>query len=315
MAATIRDLREFRARDLEALLRAEEREWADLLDWDFRSSSDLVRKFIESNNLNGAVLVNSAGQLTGYVYFVFEDGKGLLGDLYVLPECRSALPESQLINSAMEQIRQVGGVPRVEGQILMLSANLPRPDRGWPAFEIFQRAFLAMRLPCQTVAETRQIPGHIAVEPWGAAHQEDAARLIPLTYESHVDSRINDQYRSVTGARKFLQNIVQYPGCGEFHDAASFSAFDRRDGRLCGMVLSSMVSETSGHITQVCVLPAHQGLGLGRMLLGRALAVLERNHCKTVSLTVTSDNRGARMLYERLGFRTVKKFGAYVWGA
>ena len=307
--AVIRDLREFRARDLEPLLRAEEQEWLQALDWDFGSSGDLVRKFVDMGNLNGAALVNSAG-LIGYTYFVFEDGKGLLGDLYVTAEYRTPHHESLLIDSAMNQIGEIGGVPRVEGQIMMLSAPLERPGRYWKVFETFKRSFLSIPLPA-SVKINRQ--DNILLQPWLPAYQEQAAHLIPATYRGHVDSRINDQYLTLNGARKFLHNIVQFPGCGVFYEPASFAAFNRRDGRLCGMVLSSLVSGTSGHITQVCVHPDFQGAGLGRHLLAQALTALERTQCRTVSLTVTTENRGARMLYERLGFRTIKKFEAYVW--
>ncbi len=312
MPATILDLREFRARDLDVLLRTQEEEWLHQLNWDFRGSSELVCKFVDTGSLNGAVAVSAAGTLTGYVYFVFEDGKGLLGDLYVMPEFRNPTVESQLMNSALRQIAEVGGVPRVEGQIMMLSAPLERPDSGWRSFEMLERSFLTLRLPAANGVKSA-VPDIVAIEPWSHTHQEQAAQLIPATYVGHVDSRINDQYRNAAGARKFLHNIVQYPGCGVFHESASFSAFHKREGRLCGLVLSSMVSGTSGHVTQVCVLPEHQGLGLGRELMRRALQALERNGCRTVSLTVTQENRGARMLYERLGFRMVKKFGAYVW--
>ena len=305
----IRDLREFRARDLEPLLQAEEQEWLETLDWDFRSSGDLVRKFVDMGNLNGAALVDGAG-LVGYTYFVFEDGKGLLGDLYVTAKYRTPHHESLLMDAAMDQMGEIGGVPRVEGQIMMLSAPLERPGRHWRIFEMFRRSFLSIPLPASVKIEPYD---KILLQPWTPAYQEQAAHLIPATYQGHVDSRINDQYLTAGGARKFLHNIVQFPGCGVFHQPASFAAFDRRDGRLCGIVLSSLVSDSSGHITQVCVHPDYQGAGLGRHLLSQALAALERTPCRTVSLTVTTENRSARMLYERLGFRTVKKFEAYVW--
>ena len=307
----VRDLREFRAAALESVLRAEEEEWLRVLHWDFRNSSDLVRKFVDMGNLNGAVLVNSLGVI-GYAYFVYEDGKGLLGDLYVVEQFRTSYNEHLLMSSVTDQIAATGGVPRVEGQIMMLSAPLEKPDRHWRGYEAFGRAFLARQLPGVAV-ERNILPGHLAMEPWNPAFQEQAAQLIPATYQKHVDSRINDQYRSVTGARKFLHNIVQFPGCGVFQLSASLAAFDRRSGFLCGVVLSSMVAEASGHITQVCVHPEYQGLGLGRELLRGALELFQSQGCRTVSLTVTIENRGARMLYERLGFRMVRKFGAYVW--
>jgi ribosomal protein S18 acetylase RimI-like enzyme len=36
--------------------------------------------------------------------------------------------------------------------------------------------------------------------------------------------------------------------------------------------------------------------------------------CREVTLTVTDENRQAIELYERVGFRTLTSFDAYVWG-
>jgi ribosomal protein S18 acetylase RimI-like enzyme len=35
--------------------------------------------------------------------------------------------------------------------------------------------------------------------------------------------------------------------------------------------------------------------------------------CKSASLTVTAANADAVSLYERVGFRTVRRFSAFVW--
>jgi hypothetical protein len=62
---------------------------------------------------------------------------------------------------------------------------------------------------------------NVPISPWSENRQDDAARLVAAAYGGHVDSNINDQYRSASGARRFLTNIVQYPGCGTFFAAAS----------------------------------------------------------------------------------------------
>jgi ribosomal protein S18 acetylase RimI-like enzyme len=40
---------------------------------------------------------------------------------------------------------------------------------------------------------------------------------------------------------------------------------------------------------------------------------LQEHGCRKVSLTVTAANNEAVTLYERMGFRTTRKFCAYVW--
>ena len=93
----------------------------------------------------------------------------------------------------------------------------------------------------------------------------------------HIDSRINDQYRTSAGARRFLHNIVQYPGCGAFYRPASLAAFEGVSGRLCGISLASLVTPETGHVTQICVSPAVRGTGIGYELLRQSLTTLARH--------------------------------------
>jgi ribosomal protein S18 acetylase RimI-like enzyme len=48
-------------------------------------------------------------------------------------------------------------------------------------------------------------------------------------------------------------------------------------------------------------------------LLRQSLTTLRDMGCKAASLTVTTSNTEAVSLYERVGFRTVRRFSAYVW--
>ncbi len=128
-----------------------------------------------------------------------------------------------------------------------------------------------------------------------------------------MDSQINDQYRSSSGALRFLANIVKFPGCGLFCAPASFVARDRSSGALCGISLASMVAPDVGHITQLCVAPSHQGRGVGYELLRRSLDSLALHGCRSASLTVTTANQAAIRLYESVGFRNQRDFAAFVW--
>ena len=153
----------------------------------------------------------------------------------------------------------------------------------------------------------------VRVENWVESRQEEAAHVIAAAYQEHIDGQVNDQYRSPAGARRFLMNIVQHPGCGSFFQPASFLAVDGEDGRVCGLCLASLVAEEAGHITQVCVAPEVRGTGVGYELMRRSLAAMAGYGCRSVSLTVTAANRGAVELYERMGFGTLRQFGAWVW--
>jgi ribosomal protein S18 acetylase RimI-like enzyme len=155
------------------------------------------------------------------------------------------------------------------------------------------------------------------LEKWSDFYQEPTAQLIAAAYTGHVDGQINDQYRSVAGARRFLYNIVQYPGCGVFYRPGSYAAFSGSaqsgSGALCGVSLASMVAANCGHITQICVSPETRGTRVGYQLLRQSLLQLREAECHSASLTVTASNHDAVSLYDRVGFRTVRRFSACVW--
>ncbi len=127
-----------------------------------------------------------------------------------------------------------------------------------------------------------------------------------------MDSLINDQYQSASGAERFLRNIVNYPGCGSFQHESSFVALGP-SGDVQGCVIATRVAPETGHIAQVCAADAYLGRGLGYELLRRSMVALEAGGCREVSLTVTESNLRAQRLYARMGFRAIHYFNALVW--
>jgi ribosomal protein S18 acetylase RimI-like enzyme len=153
----------------------------------------------------------------------------------------------------------------------------------------------------------------LRIDRWNDRYFEPCAKLIYLAYSNHVDGDINDQYRSRHGALKFLKNIILLPGCGQFLPNASFVLHQPGSDELAGAILTSEVSAGVGHTTQICVMPGYQGHGLGRALMLTAAETLRALKFGELTLTVTTENRTAVHLYERLGFLKVRTFTAGVW--
>jgi ribosomal protein S18 acetylase RimI-like enzyme len=304
------ELRRMAADRLDPLLAEETEAWRENLDWDFRHSADLVRRFVHMQALSGFALVLNH-KIAGYVYYVCEEGKGLIGDLYLLREHRNVLNENVLLEAALNAIWRMPGVKRVEAQLMMLTSPLDRmvPQKNW--FRCYPRHFMEAPLGMTVRLEPRKQAG-ISIVRWTQARHEETARLVANAYHGHLDGEINDQYRSVTGARRFLTNIVQYPGCGKFFAPASYGAVNA-EGELRGASLASLVADDVGHITQVCVARGHQGTGLGYELVRQSLMSLAVHGCRNVSLTVTASNANAVSLYRRMGFTTRRDFAAYIW--
>lgn len=302
-------LREVGPAYLETALQSEVAEWRRDLDWDFAPSADLVRRFLNMRALGGFALPGRS-EAAGYAYHVQDDGKGLIGGLYVRPEYRTLDNENALIAAVLESMWRTPGIPRVEAQLLMLRSPLDRPVPYPRCFTQFPRKFLKIGLEPAKRFPVRRTP--FLITGWDRSLHERAAHLIAAAYAAHIDGEINDQYRSVSGARRFLSNIVQYPGCGAFFQPGAFAAVDNA-GTLCGICLTSLVADSVGHITQLCVAPEKRGTGLGYELLRRSLVALAEHGVQRASLTVTTANRSALHLYEHFGFTCDRDFAAYVW--
>jgi ribosomal protein S18 acetylase RimI-like enzyme len=310
-AAEVVDLSRITAEDLEPVLQEERLTWRSTLRWDFGSSAELVRRFVRIQALGGYALV-IGGQVVGYSYYVVEDRKGLIGDLYILREFACAEYEDTLLSAVLESLVLAPGVNRIEAQLMMMRGPFERTLPLSAYSKIHPRLFM--------LADIGSVPGlpegraakAFHFRQWTEARQEESAALIAAAYRGHVDATINDQYSSVSGARRFIHNIVQYPGCGSFFPSAALTA-ERPDGGMAGVILGSLVAADTGHVTQVCVSPLHKGQGIGYELMRRSLTVFANSQCERVSLTVTSGNTAAIELYQHLGFRTTRHFAAYVW--
>src|SRR5215475_6249800 len=103
------ELRRITADQLEPVLSEETAAWRNELDWDFRPSADLVRRFVHMQALSGFALMQ-ADRAVGYCYYVCEEGKGLIGDLYVTRDFRTIEAENALLDAVLDAMWRTVGV-------------------------------------------------------------------------------------------------------------------------------------------------------------------------------------------------------------
>jgi ribosomal protein S18 acetylase RimI-like enzyme len=311
------DIQRLSARDLSPILGEETDEWERELDWDFSGSADLIRKFADQRGLSGAALISAplshGGSVVGYGYAIVEDHKGLIGDVYVRREWREGDYEVLLFRTLIDSLAMTPGVRRVESQLMLTSPRVLQALQRERFVRLFERSLLRLDAGTMLRPGRNAPPFRFHIEPWGDHHYDAGATVISLSYIGHVDAQINDQYQTFAGARRFLYNVVQYPGCGSFSRQASFVALDRVTGWAAGIVLCSFVGQSVGHITQLCVTPNAKGTGLGYELMRRAVEALRSAGATRISLTVTTANEEAIRLYERAGFVEMRRFYASVW--
>jgi len=316
----ILDLRHFAAPALRPLLEAEGELWEKRLHWDYRASSRLLMQYLDNRMLPGFAALES-GRVTGYVFCVYEENKAVIGDVFARPDAAGdaggAGPahsmEDLLLRHLFELLLNSPHVDRIESQLLLHPAGAFAGIFEATGFKVFRRLFLVQPLLGRSGAGRPELPGNLELRPWREADLAPAARLICDAYRDHPDSLINDQYRSVHGSMRFLNNIVHYAGCGTFAPPASYVVVERESRELAALVLGSRVSGQSGHLTQVCVHPAFRRRGLARMLLAQAASSFVRLGASEISLTVTEANPEAIQLYNDEGYACTHSFDAAVW--
>ena len=310
----ILDLRHFSSADLRPLLEAEIHLWGRLLSWDYSGSADMILRYVDAKILPGYAALDR-GRIFGYSFFVYEGSKGVIGDLFVSNGART--PDAhqvqvRLLTHVIETLQQSPGIHRVEAQLLVHeSGEVSRPfiEQG---FQRHSRLFMVLPLRDELKPAPALTP-EVEIRRWTEQDYQPAAAVITTAYRGHVDAEINDQYRTLSGSLRFLNNIVRFPGCGTFDAESSFVAFHRRTRTIIGLILCSRVRQDVGHITQVCVLPEYRSHKIGLALLAASANQLRRRNFSLLSLTVTEANVRAVELYRWLGFETKRVFDAFVW--
>lgn len=324
MGSRIVDVRRLRAQQFQPLLQAESRAWLEDLHWDYTPSAELISAYLEERRLSGFALVEES-YATGYCLYFREGSKGMIGSLFVEPADSSAEQAVALLSKAIDSLVSMPEVCRIEAQLPHFSLDQIGPYFRSRAFQTYMRQFMTIRLGIRPGNRTsassqpessRQIAapaGDFAFEPWERRYDREAAQLLHHVYRNHIDAAINDQYCTVAGTTRLVESIVRHRGCGDYLQQASIAAIHRSTRKLAGILGLTAVRPGTAHVPQIAVASGFQGLGLGSAMLRSAFEKLAREGFAEVSLTVTTLNSGAVRLYERLGFRTFREFGAFVW--
>jgi ribosomal protein S18 acetylase RimI-like enzyme len=309
------DIRRFEPKDFSSLLEAEACAWNDLMRWDFAASTRVIISCLREKRLSGYALVAEQG-IRGYCFFFYDGEKGIIGDLYVHPELAGRGHERQLLDHALETLLGTPGLRRIEAQLAHYEAEELESCFLRHRFQVFLRRFMGLalkRCPDFEPATQKSWRNDIDLIPWDKRLHDEAAELLRQSYREHVDAIINDQYASVKGATRLIENIFHNQGCGDFLTHVSRMAVHRPTRTLAGILTVTSVRPHVAHIPQVGVDPSFQGLGVGTALMKTAFRDLAEEDFEQVTLTVTDANAGAVRLYQRLGFETFKTFGAFIY--
>ena len=294
---------------LESLFDEECAEWLELLKWDYKGASMLIRDVARQHQLAGFVAM-SGSAVAGFAYYVIEGSRCSIGDIYVSKPWRGIGLDRQMASAILDKLERVRRLRRIESQYLGVGnedADALFKERG---FERLERSYMLLELDAEHIRNKNAESPDVSFRKWKQDDFEQAARVIHRSYRGKHDSRINSQYQTVQGCAELMTILTDHFWCGDFIPEASVAAV-RPSGALAGVLIASRVSSGIGHIGQISVHPAHQGIGIGRRMIDMSLSEFRRRAYTAVSLAVTTANTGAFHLYESVGFRTIHTFPVF----
>jgi ribosomal protein S18 acetylase RimI-like enzyme len=292
-----------------ALMLEEEEAWMSDLAWDYSSVRQTLVSFLDQDLLPGYIALDG-NRPVSYSYYLSHRGKGIIGSLYAArDDCPHAIA-FEVLGRVLGTLRESDSVRRIEAQLMPFHDINLTPAFTRFGFQHYTRYFVELQLAEREWRPEQPVSGRVI--PWSNSFLRMAADVAYRSYRGQLDAVICEDYRTLAGCEGYLRSLVENPGCGIYLPDASFIALDEH-GAACGFIIGSQISDTAGMIPQVAMLPSLQGRGFGGALMNHALASFKAKGCRTVSLTVSRNNRRAFDWYHKLGFRLRKEFGAYVW--
>jgi ribosomal protein S18 acetylase RimI-like enzyme len=291
------------------LMEEEKSAWMNDLGWDYSPIRRILVSFMNQKLLPGYAAVCEK-EAIGYTYFLMNKGKGIIGTIYVAGKERSQEATDQLLSLTITALKDSQRIRRVEAQIMPFNGCNHSDVFARNGFSCHPRYYLDLDLGSFRV---RKFPkSKIRIAPWDNAYLTQAAGIVLDGYRDQADALLCSDYHTVSGCEGYLHSIVENPGCGIFMPETSFVGLDENN-QPCAFIIGCSISSGVGMIPQIAVHPEYQGLELGKILVNMCFERFKKLGFGSVTLTVTPENRRAYEWYVRLGFKIVKKFGAYIW--
>jgi ribosomal protein S18 acetylase RimI-like enzyme len=302
-----RPLREVGPRELAPLLDEEAALWDAQLGWDFGEVRAAVAGGVGRGSLGGRAIVDGP-RAVAYSYYMVDASRVIVGSIFAAREQRGRGLEDELVDAVIADARAERGSGRVECQTLFCSS--PSADARFERAGFARGARHYMR--CDLGPEPAAPP--LAAVRLRPLRRDDLPLAAEIVFRSHVgslDAALNLTYSTPATCRTFVDTLVVRAGCGRFDPEASRLA--EGPAGPVGVLIASRLARANGHVCQVSVAPEAQGCGTGAVLVTHALRAFRAQGLESATLSVTVANHRAHRLYERLGFRVHREFGAHAW--
>jgi ribosomal protein S18 acetylase RimI-like enzyme len=172
-------------------------------------------------------------------------------------------------------------------------------DRGLKSVQVLERTMIAIRK-----ARAADLPDLVTLEREFDREErkivlKENEKLRPYLRALRSTRSLSEQMRKWIASRNSLVLIAEA-------DSRQCGYLVAWTGRNKGIFRPKMY----GFIAIMFVRPEHRGEGIGSSMMGETLAWFKKRNVTHVGLTVLSDNKHARRIYERWGFGD---FSSVMW--
>ena len=158
----------------------------------------------------------------------------------------------------------------------------------------------------RTLVPAVELPDGFQLVPWNLSLLRAHAKIKYHGFRDDSDSSVFPTFKQFDRCLRLMESITE---SGLFvPEATLLISYDSPD-TVCEYVANIQgmrLSNETGAIQNVAVLPGFRQRGLGRAIVLGALHAFRNIGIQQVSLDVTANNFPAMRLYERIGFRTVR---------
>jgi ribosomal protein S18 acetylase RimI-like enzyme len=303
----LRDWCEVSAADLCAAYEGERQRWQSLLQWDSATAWQEIEHARVAWGLPGFVAIDPTGRLRGLVYYLIEHDRIDVGGL--ISDTDRA---TDVLLDGVVTVAQALRVPTVRGLLLDHAAALPSSLRvrefgverhfylSKPLGGADERTPRGQRLWARFTERPVPVERAETADGWRSGDADAAAALLARAYDRD-GGRLFAPNNQMGEWQRYVRNLVGHVGCGTVN--ARLSQVIRDGADIVALALLTDIAPGAAHLVQLAVDPSARGERLGEALVRRACSLLQEASYQTLTLMVSENNRAARALYDRTGFR------------
>jgi len=243
-------------------------------------------------------------------FIVLSPDTSMISVLYVDESAENiATQERELFNFGFDHLTQTLSNIKIGGRQLGTTLNDYFETKG---FRRYDRKHMTLSRRKIELLPEPILPEGYSFETYEEDRRGTIADIVYISNINNIDVNVFPEFFGTLDASTRLLENIEQDRYGKYKHP--HSRILMHDGNEIGACFLTMTADDTGYIPDICVLQAHRGKGLGKLLLVysmKEMVKLESDLVK-INLDVTKENP-AKNLYESLGYEDVNHYSMYSW--